>query len=153
MVSLVAHTLSQIFLHPCSAGLISWLLTQPAMKSSGFISSLGSWSDITSCLRHCMLSFRDQSFQALGSDTCTLARVSPGSRTLLARPAAGFSVSMRQQYVGSLSGGEPGLSRMTQDLLTPLKKKAMRSSLLIYKCRMKDLLFFLCTGCCIQNEH
>ena len=65
--------------------------------------------------------FSECSFQALGSDGYTLARVGPGSHRLLARPAAGFSVSMRQQYVGSLSRGDWAEQNNT-DLLTILKK-------------------------------
>lgn len=59
--------------------------------------------------------FSECSFQALGSDGCTLPRVGPGSHRLLARPAAGFSVSMRQQYVGWAEQNDT-------DLLTILKK-------------------------------
>lgn len=92
------------------------------MKSPGLISTWGSRSNITSCFRLCTLSFKDWS----------LALVSPGSCTLLARPAAGFSVSMRQQYVGRLSGGAEW-----HEVFSP-------NGLLIHEYKL------LCAGCCMQ---
>lgn len=85
--------------------------------------------------------------RALGWDSCTLAPVHAGSRTLAARPAAGFSVSMRQQYVGRLSGGR--LRRVTQDPVTLLEKKKKKKR---EKKKKKPRPAESCTDVRTQNE-
>lgn len=70
--------LRQIFLHPCSKGIISWLLF------SRLWNHRGSFPDrVHSQISLPVQALVEWSFQALGSHSCTLARVSSGSCTLL----------------------------------------------------------------------
>lgn len=128
-VSLVAHMLSQIFLYPCSAGIIFWL------KLNSLWNHQVSFPDLV----HGQISL------PVSGSGLRLLHLGPVLALVVARSLPdqllGFLCPWDSSMLAVSQGGRPGWAEWHRIFLPYWKKHTPQSRTLIYKRSMKDLLF------------